>query len=94
MKWLEIIELRTVDCNRELLESQLQKLINELNKEAKLQAAKVYNRILLNTDFSIHLVHESQEIESNGSTLGLHLISSLKQFGLINHSVWAEMQGK
>jgi glutamate mutase epsilon subunit len=30
MKWLEIIELRSVDINRELLESQLQKLINKV----------------------------------------------------------------
>ncbi len=35
MKWLEIIELRSVDSNRELLESQLQELINEVDKETK-----------------------------------------------------------
>ena len=92
MKWLEIIELRTVDCNRELLEAQLQKLMNEMKKEAEVQAAKVYTRVMLNTDFSIHLVHDSNEMEGNGSTLGLRLISSLKEFGLVNHSVWVELQ--
>ena len=38
MKWLEIIELRSVDSNRELLESQLQKLIHDVDKETKKQA--------------------------------------------------------
>jgi hypothetical protein len=42
MKWLEIIELRSVDSNRELLESQLQKLTNDLDKETKKQAISVW----------------------------------------------------
>jgi len=36
MKWLEIIELRSVGSDRELLESQLQNLTNELDKETKI----------------------------------------------------------
>jgi hypothetical protein len=92
MKWLEIIELRTVDCNRDFLESYLQKLIVEINKETKVEVAKVYSRNLLNTDFSIHLIHDSNKAETNGSTLGLRIISGLKEFGLVNHSIWIEMQ--
>ena len=90
MKWLEIIELRSVDSNRELLKSQLQKLINEVEKEAKKQAIKVYSRVMIDTDFSIHLFHDSKKIENSGSPLGLHLASALKKFGLVNHSVWVE----
>lgn len=40
MKWLEIIEPRTVDIYRELLELQLAKLIDEVDKERKMQATK------------------------------------------------------
>jgi len=90
MKWLEIIELRSVESNRELLESQLQKLINEVDKETKKQAIKVYSHTTVETDFRIHLLHDSKEADISGSPLGLHLASALKKFGLVNHSVWVE----
>ena len=94
MKWLEIIELRSVNSNRELLESQLQKLINEVEKEAKKQAIKVYSRVMVDTDFSIHLFHDSKKVENSGSPLGLRLASALKEFGLVNHNIWIEMRSK
>jgi hypothetical protein len=91
MKWLEIIELRSVGSNRELLESQLQKLINEADREIKGQAIMIYSRVMIDTDFSIHLFHDSKKVESSGSSLGLRLASALKEFGLVNHSIWIEM---
>jgi hypothetical protein len=91
MKWIEIIELRSTDKNRESLESQLQKLTSEVNKARERGAIKVYSRLAIDTDFSIHLFHESKEADIDASSLGLHLASSLKGFGLVNHSVWIEM---
>ena len=94
MKWLEIIELRSVNRNRELLKSQLPNLINEVDKEAKKQAIKVYSRVIVDTDFRIHLFHNSNKIDNSGSPLGLRLASALKEFGLVNHSIWIEMHSK
>jgi hypothetical protein len=94
MKWLEIIELRSVESNRELLESQLQKLMNEVDKETKKQAIKSYSRVMIDTDFSVHLFHDSKKVENSGSRLGLRLASALKEFGLVNHSIWIEMHSK
>jgi hypothetical protein len=94
MKWLEIIELRSVDSNRELLESQLQKLINEVDRETKKQAIKAYSRVMIDTDFSIHLFHDSKKVENSGSPLGLNLVTALKEFGLVNHSIWIEKYSK
>lgn len=94
MKWLEIIELRSIDCNRELLESQLKKLIIEVDRETKKQAIKAYSRVMIDTDFSIHLFHDSKKVANSGSPLGLRLTSALKEFGLVNHSIWMEMQNK
>lgn len=92
MKWLEMIELRSVENHRELLESQLQQLMHDVNREADAKDIKAYHRIMLDTDVSIHLVHESPHAEQNGSSLGVRLASSLREFGLVNHSVWVEMQ--
>ncbi|NIS53227.1 MAG: hypothetical protein GWN94_19330 [Phycisphaerae bacterium] len=94
MKWLEIIELRSVDSNRELLESKLQKLIDQVDKEKKKQRIMAYTRVLIDTDFSIHLFHDSNKVENSGSPLGLRLASALKEFGTINHSIWIEMHTK
>lgn len=94
MKWLEIIELRSVNRNRDLLKSQLQNLINEAEQEAKKQTIKVYSRVVVDTDFSIHLFHDSKKVENSWSPLGLNLVTALKEFGLVNHSVWIEMYDK
>ena len=90
MKWLEIIELRFGGSNREMLESHLKKLINE----AKRQSIKVYCHVTVETDFSIHLKHDSKRADVSGSPLGLQLASALKEYGLVNHSVWIEMHSK
>jgi hypothetical protein len=69
MKWLEIIELRSVDSNRELLKRQLKALIDEAHKKAEQQAIKVYNHVAIDTDFSIHLLYDSVKADINGSPL-------------------------
>ena len=92
MKWLEIIELRLAGTNIEQLESQFKELVNEVFDEMKDQAIKSYRGALINSDYSVHLVHDSKEPDNNGSQLGLHIVSALKEFGLVNHSIWIEMQ--
>jgi len=94
MKWLEVVELRAVNSNRELLESQLQTLIDAIEKATPQQAIKSYRLVMIDNDFSIHLFHESTKVENKGSRLGLRLASALKEFGLVNHSIWLEMHGK
>lgn len=91
MKWLEIIELRSVGTNQELLQSHLQQLINEVKREAQKQTIKAYHHVAVKADFSIHLMHDSENADSEGSPLGLRLTSALKEFGMVNHSVWIEM---
>ena len=91
MNWLEIIELRSTGSNRQLLESELQNLIRELDRETRRQAIKAYHRMRVDSDFSIHLFHDSKEAEINGSRLGLRIASALKAFGLVKHRIWIEL---
>jgi hypothetical protein len=90
MAWLEIIEIRAVGSNRELLKSQLQDIINDVRKEAGLRSVKIFRHVLLETDFSIHLSHDSKKTDTCCSTICTRLIPSLKDFGLVNHTVWIE----
>jgi len=90
MAWLEIIEIRAVGNNRDLFEAQLHSLINQLNQEKTLNNVKIYKHVLLETDFSIHLLHDSQKTDTGCSSICMQLIPSLKDFGLVNHTVWVE----
>jgi len=51
-------------------------------------------KLVIDTDFSIHLCHDSKKVEDGGSRLGMRLVAALKEFGLVNHSVWLEMNSK
>jgi hypothetical protein len=94
MKWIEVIELRTVNRDREFLESKLRKLMDHVEKKRKEQRITAYTRVLIDTDFSIHLFHDSKKVENSGSRLGLCLVNALKEFGLVNHRIWVEMHSK
>ena len=90
MKWLEVIELRSIDCDQEVLEKQLGQLLSECEKKMEGKRFGLYRRATVNTDFSIHLLHEGEQIEVCGSELGIRLVSALKEFGMVNHSIWVE----
>lgn len=91
MKCLEIIELRAAGNKRDLLASQLQTIISLLEKGSSMQHIKIYNRVLVDSDYSIMLFHDTMKTGTEGSRLGLHLASALKAFGLVNHSIWNEI---
>ena len=94
MKWAEVIVLRAAGSNREALESKLRKLISDVEMEEKKEAIRIYSRVLIDTDFCIRITHNSTKTENSGSKLGLRIVSALKEFGLVNHSIWTEMPGK
>ena len=93
MKLLEIIELRSRFSNSKFIEDKLSDLIKELNKNSARQSMKIYCNANIDSDLSIHLLHNSDNA-NNKSPLSLQLVSALKEFGLVNHSVWVEMHGK
>ncbi len=94
MKWIELIQLRSAGSNREILESKLQRLADEVVSKRKRQVIMAFSRVSIDTDFSIHIFHDSKKVENGGSRLGLRLAAALKEFGLINHSIWMEIHGK
>jgi len=94
MKWIEVIQLRSIAGNQKRLGSELNGLINEVGEKSKKQIITAYSRVLIDTDYNIHIFHDSNEVEKFGSPLGLRLADALKEFGLVNHSVWVEIHGK
>jgi hypothetical protein len=94
INWIEIIELRSGGARNELEETYLNYLINEISKSMKQVSVKIFNHATLESDYSIHLYHNSNHIEKSGSSVGLHLVSELKNYAMVNHSIWAEIDNK
>jgi hypothetical protein len=88
MKWLEIIKLRSVGKDSRLLEELLLS-IDKFNQHGLLEM-KTFHHSALESDWSFHLHWESGRPEQNGSNLGLRMAQALKEFGLVDHSVWIE----
>lgn len=91
MKWIEVIQLRSAGCDKDLLKTELLKLVSENDKITGKQMMMVYSRVLVDTDFKIQIVHETKTVEKSGSHLGLRLVSALKAFGWVNHSIWVAL---
>jgi hypothetical protein len=94
MKWVEVITMRAVNRDRSAVASELRRLIADVKKDGQRPEIKGYSRSLIDSDFCIYLEHESGKIADRGSPLGVRLASALKDFGLVNHTVWIEMFGE
>lgn len=94
MFWVEIIETRSIGNGQELFKQDLIESMINMDQEKGLKKIKIYRHATVDTDLSIHLYWESEKVEKRGSTLGLHLSSSLKEFGRVNHSIWIEEERK
>jgi hypothetical protein len=72
----------------------LEKLLLSFDKFSQrgLVEIKIYRHAALETDLSVLLHWESERPEQNGSSLGLRLAQALKDFGLIDHSIWIEQE--
>lgn len=69
----------------------VQQLVGEAVEEGSCREIKMYGRVLVDTDLSILLYHDTIKIEENGSSLGLRITSALKEFGMVNHTTWFEI---
>ena len=85
---------RTKGCagiDKEVVAEQLRRLLADIEREiSRSQGISSYRRIPVGTDFSIHLVHDTTEIETCGSGLGLRIVEALKELGMVNHTIWQE----
>jgi hypothetical protein len=88
MKWVEVIKLRSAKIGAGLREELLLPAEKPgLNGPVEMKA---YRHAALDTDWSVHLHWESERPEQNGSALGMRLARAMKEYGLVDHSVWIE----
>ena len=90
MAWIEVIQLRASGSKRHMVEKELMEMLDEISGLNTNTSIKIYHRMWVDTDTSIVLFHDAEEVDMVGSRLGLSLIQSLKTFGMVDHSVWME----
>ncbi|RPJ41950.1 MAG: hypothetical protein EHM27_04535 [Deltaproteobacteria bacterium] len=88
MNRVEIIKLRSPLKASILLKEILAPMVKA--DQSGLIKIKIYRHATLESDLSVHLHWEADGPEQNGSALGLRLAQALKEFGLIDHSLWIE----
>lgn len=91
MKWVETIVLRSINMDRTYMESALRDLADAAKKESCRPEIHLFRRALIDNDFCIYLVHETSKVTHSGSELGLRIVSALNEFGLVNHTIWIEV---
>ncbi len=90
MRWIEVIQLRSVNNNRATLDKRLKELMKDAARPPAEHTVKIYHRELIDTDTSVVIFQDRHKPEPGGSRLGMHLAEALKAFGLVRHSIWIE----
>jgi len=90
MKWLEVLALRTGHNQSDFAEKEILNLLGEMIIEGTLYDFELYKSITIDTDFRIHLYHESTKAEMKINEIGNQLVSKLKSLGLVNHTLWMQ----
>ncbi len=91
VKWAEVIMIRLAGNNSENLDAKLKKLIDEVEIETGHKTIRIFRHEKLNSDICIVLFHNQNKTKAGGSILGLHLVAALKEVGLVNHTIWHDM---
>ena len=88
MKWLEVIHLRAAQQDTDVMDGLLNQLVKEIRSEKGSGKIDLFRRAHLETDICLQLQHESEQVKLSGSRLGMRLAMALKNFGMVNHTVW------
>lgn len=91
MTWAEVIMVCLAGKRAEIRDATLQDLMNEVAIEVECEAIRVFRHEKLYSNICIVLFHNGKKTRTGGSLLGLHLAASLKEVGLVNHTIWSEI---
>jgi hypothetical protein len=87
MKRIEIIRIRLARGGYEDVLTVLQQLAGGSDDTV----VRIYRHAAVGSDIAIHLHTRASDSEPAFSETGQHLASALKEIGLVNRSVWLEI---
>ncbi len=87
MRWMEFIKVQTARAD---VAEILLDFVIECKKCHGLLEAKVFSHSSVN-DCSLCLLWNTNGAKPLGSSIGVQMSNTLKKYGLVDHSVWVEM---
>lgn len=91
MNWCETIHLRIAGAMGEELMRNLIQLVEDIRKKEDCQRVILYRHAQIENDVCIHLLHDPEKSDFLGSSLGLRLTETLKDYGMTSHDVWMDV---
>ncbi len=93
MKCVEVITLRSLaKDNRKKVDELLRQVLRERKEPGFPASIRVYRHPMVETDLSIHIQWELEGQYPGKSPLGELLSYTLKGVGLLNHTLWVELE--
>lgn len=90
MKLLEIITIRSAGNIPKSVISEILRQTGQIDNTERPAAIKIYHHAGVNSDVSIHLHWRCKSGNHGKSPLGMMLSHTLRDLGLLNHSIWIE----
>ena len=88
MRWLEIIHLRLAGENPGALVDAIRKTVDSGTDSMEV---RIYRHAKLETDLIVHLHRDAAGGPKGTCELGARLASVLREYGMVEHSVWQEL---
>ncbi len=86
MKTLEIIQLRSTIYSIDSLNTAISESIKAKGEPS--ESVSIFRRDGLETDLAVHIHRSEASGEGGPSELGVRLASALKDYGLVEHTLW------
>ena len=89
-KWIEIISVRLCEPNqRQTVKAVFNQVKHSIAHDPAFSVtAELYVNRITNTDWSIYLHWNHQEVTSPQSLLGMGIAEAFSSLGLVDHSAW------
>ena len=86
--WLETIQIRTGGNQTEQIAEKITRMLDDLEQNGDSPDIVLFRHGSLPSDFNLHLSHRNRSSPPEKSQTGLQLAASLKELGLISHTIW------
>jgi hypothetical protein len=90
MLWMEMIRLRTTQGHLKGAVDLLLDAARHVAGADGLVRVHMYDNASLHTDLALSLIWDTSSPEQRGSRAALSISDTLKNFGLVEHSIWLE----
>ena len=92
MRWIEILEIRSFGNKQALVYQDFPTLFEDLANEKGLERIEIYCHGEMSSDWSIHIHYRAETATTGRSIYGIRLVSVLKKYGFVHHSIWNEVR--